>query len=410
MEILPKLRPKIKFADNIKTSTQVPKCYKGFVKNDDQVPEHRKETFKTNARTWNKNNAQANKLANETAQSNLEITKPVIHSSKTAPQASTAGKEQKMALLLKSKSVNEPKVISKLQPLLRTKSLGAGSDSGVSDSSDRILAWLADTSKINFKHHPVPNPDIQRNEISNTETKQSQTVKVVPGRSFGKQKSERKKAVIAGRVETNSETSKPNGDILNKLLPKLSQTHGKERYAPYRLTPSNVKHKKPTNSSEIQHEKNIARQTTDKNSTSNTMTIPPANQNGLSSEAANGVARNLGGNATLNQSRFLASETANLFGVSDNDISTSVDSVENVGNLSKANSLQNNELETQQFVPSEAIQRRSEVLQPQDEVLSMEEGVGSDVSIPLSESEVAEMEIDNPEEFAKEIVQEVFSA
>ena len=387
LKVLPQLPARLKLADNVKTNTDTLKSSQDMVKNDSQVSESCNKTGKTNSQTWNKNIPQGNKPANKAGKSNLKITKAVIQSSKTGPQVSVTVKEHKIPPLLKSTSLNETQanVVPKLQPLVRAKSLGEGSDSGVSDSSDRILAWLADTSRINFKNHPVPNPDNERNERLKTEVKPNQTMKQMPGRNTGKQKSQRKKAVIVERVQTNSETSEPRNHILDKLLPKHAQTHGKQRYAPYELAPPDSKQNKDKGSTQIQQIKDLARKTAEKPTASSTTTILPANQNSLSSsEVTNSVARNLGCKATLGEDGFL-----------------NVAGVQNVDHVSKQNGLQ----ETPQFVSHEG---HSEVLQQQDEVLSME-GVGSDTSLPQSESDVAEMEIDNAEEFAKEIVLEVCS-
>ena len=422
---LPKLPTKLSTennADNAKSSARDPKPSKAIDKNISQASRPCTVAAKTNSRTYNSvnGNSQANKpyKHKQASKSNLEITKSVNQSGKYTSQASKTLKEQKVPPLLRSKSQNEAQAtkLPKLQPLLRTKSLGEGSDSGVSDSSDRILAWLADTSRINFKNHPVPNVDVNKqNEPSKTKIKQNQAIKPTSGRNIGKQKSERQKAAILERVETAT----PKSDILDKLLPKHSQTHGKKRYAPYKLNVSDVKHNKATNSSQLEQEKDFTGQTTDKTTASNGK-ISTANQNGLSSELTNSVARNLDGKGTTSQNEFLVSEigrsenlTTNSLGGNDNNVATSVTGVQNVGNSSKENSLQDGPHEAQQFFSSEGIQGHSDVfvnLQQEDEVLSMDEEVGSNISIQLSESEVADMEIDNAEEFAKEIVQEVYNA
>ncbi|CAB3980551.1 transcriptional SWT1-like [Paramuricea clavata] len=414
LKALPKLPSKShtgNFVENTKRSAHDQKPYTESVKNNTQASKPCNETAQTNTRTFNsaKSNPQANELGNRAVKADLEITNSVNPSGKTNSQAFKTLKEQKVPVLLKSKSQSEAKKIPKLQPLLRTKSLGEGSDSGVSESSDRILAWLADTSRINFKNHPVPTITVEEDKVSSMKQAKQTSARII-----GKQKSERQKATIIERVETNSGTAEPKSDILDKLLPKHSQTHAKQRHAPYKLNLTDLKHNK-TNSSQIELEKGLSGQTTAKATTSSTTKISPANQNGLSSELANSFARNLSGKTTADQNRFLVSETAasenlieSLFGVDDNNVPP-IASVQNV-NLPSENSLQNGLDEPQQLVSSAVIQGHSEVfdnVQPDDDVFSMEEGVGSDVSIPLSESEVADMEIDNAEELAKEIVQEL---
>jgi hypothetical protein len=412
LKALPKLPSKsntLNSVENTKRSAHDQKPYTETVKNNTQASKPCNETAQTNVRTFNlaKSNPQANERGNQAVKADLEITNTVNPSGKTNRQAFKTLKEQKV--LLKSKSQIETKKIPKLQPLFRTKSLGEGSDSGVSESSDRILAWLADTSRINFKNHPVPNIAVEEDKVSSMKQ-----AKQTSARITGKQKSERQKATIIERVETNSETAEPKSDILDKLLPKHSQTHAKQRYAPYKLNLTDLKHNKAKNSSQIEQEKGLPGQTTTKATTSSTMKISPANQNGLSSELTNSFARNLSGKTTADQNRFLVSETAasenliqSLFGVDDNNVPP-IASVQNV-NLPSENCLQNGLDEPEQLVSSAVIQGHSEGnVQPDDDVFSMEEGVGSDVSIPLSESEVADMEIDNAEELAKEIVQKVY--
>ena len=415
LKALPKLPSKSNTGnsmENTKRAAHDQKHYTETVKNNAQASKPCNETAQTNTRTFNsaKSNPQANEPVNQAVKADLEITNYVNPSGKTNSQAFKTLKEQKIPVLLKSKSQIEAKKIPKLQPLLRTKSLGEGSDSGVSESSDRILAWLADTSRINFKNHPVPNIAVDEDKVSSMKQ-----AKQTSARITGKQKSERQKATIIERVETNSESAEPKSDILDKLLPKHSQTHAKQRYAPYKLNLTDLKHNKTKNSSQIEQEKGLPGQTTAKAKASSTMKISLANQNGLSSELTNNFARNLSGKTTADQNRFLVSETAasenlieSLFGVDDDNNVPLIASVQNV-NLPSENCLQNGLDEPEQLVSSAVIQGHSEGnVQPDDDVFSMEEGVGSDVSIPLSESEVADMEIDNAEELAKEIVQEVY--
>ena len=419
---LPKLSFKLKTTkplENTKSNAFFSKPCKETVKSNAQIFETHKESDKTNARTSNsaKSYPLGNKFSNQAIKSNLETVKTAEKSGKNNPKASDNSKEPKTPALLNNKVPSKTKKIPKLQPLLRTKSLGEGSDSGVSDSSDRILAWLADTSRIDFKDHPIPNINITENEVAKSKGEQDHTtvVKQKSGQNTAeKQNRDTHKIAILKRVETNF---KHKSDVLDKVLPKHSQTHGKKRYTPYQLTTPNLKHDKAKDSSKAEQEKCPPVQTNAKTTAGHTVKTTTANQNSLPSELANSVAKNIGGKPTAGQNGFLVSETVvnknsttNSFGVNGN-VSTNVGSIKSIDNTSRKNSLQDNVHEVQRFIDGEAIQElggvSNSVLQ-QDDVLSMEEGAGSSaVSIPLSDSDVADMDIDNAEEFAREIVKEV---
>lgn len=332
----------------------------------------------------------------------FQRSKPVCQASKASLlQPSKTGKVSKVPVLLKSNSQNDVKKIPKLQPLLRAKSLGEGSDSGVSDSSDRILAWLADTARIDFKNHPVPNIAVEQYDPSQAKLQ----------RNTGKKKSEKQKTNIIERVEMNSETTKSKSDILDKLLPKLPETHPKQRFASYDLTLTGLKHSKACNPSEFQQETGLTLPTSAKTTAFSSIKVSTADQNDLSSKFANCVPRNVGEKITDSQNGVSFSENVRDNEVNNCTVVTSVAGVRNVDYSQREKSLVNGAQLTQPFISSAPIQRQSEVLadvEQIDEVFSMEEGMGSDVSIQLSESDVADMEIDNAEELAKEIVQEVY--
>lgn len=419
---LPKLSFKLKTTkplENTKNNAFFSKPCKETVKSNVQVFETHKESAKTNARTSNsaKSYPQESKPSNQAVKSSLETTKTAEASRRTNPQASGNAKEPKTPALSNDKAPSKAKKVPKLQPLLRAKSLGEGSDSGVSDSSDRILAWLADTSRIDFKDHPIPTINIKENEEAKSKGEQCQTT-VVKQKSGSnnteKQNSDPNKIAILKRVETNT---KHKSDVLDEVLPKHSQTHAKKRYTPYQSTTANLKHDKVKNLGKTEQEKCLPVQTTAKTTACHTVKTSTANQNSLSSELTNRVARKIGGKPTAGQNGFLVSETVvnkisttNSFGVNGN-VSTDVGSVKNIDNSSRKNSLQDSVHKVQRFVDGEAILelgRVSDNVLQEDDVLSMEEGAGSSVvSIPLSDSDVADMDIDNAEEFAREIVKEV---
>lgn len=420
---LPKLSFKLKTTkplENTKNNTFFSKPCKETVKSNIQVFETYKESAKTNTRTSNsaKSCPQGSKPSNQAVKSSLETTKTAEASRRTNPQASGNAKEPKTPALSNDKAPSKVKKVPKLQPLLRAKSLGEGSDSGVSDSSDRILAWLADTSRIDFKDHPIPTINIKENEEAKSKGEQCQTtvVKQKSGSNTAeKQNSDPNKIAILKRVETNI---KHKSDVLDEVLPKHSQTHAKKRYTPYQLTTANLKHDKVKDSGKTEQEKCLPVQTTAKTTACHTVKTTTASQNSLSSELTNSVARKIDGKpTTAGQNGFLVSETVvnknsttNSVGVNGN-VCTDVGSVKNIDNSSRKNSLQDSVHEVQRLVDGEAILelgRVSDNVFQQDDVLSMEEGAGSSVvSIPLSDSDVADMDIDNAEEFAREIVKEV---
>ncbi|XP_028407735.1 transcriptional protein SWT1-like [Dendronephthya gigantea] len=338
--------------------------------------------------------SQTTKIGNDSAKGNIKTPTTANQNFKTNPQVTTSVKEQKVPVLVKSKSQNEAQLKTKHQPLSRTKSLGEGSDSGVSDSSDRILAWLADTSRIDFKDHPIPNnPPVVNKEISKDKLDniaQNQTVsgKQTSAVNTGKEKSEKCKVAILGCSKTSKQEKNA---ILDKSPPK---THGKQRFTPYKLKLPNIKHK--TESSSQAEQRRLSGGTEGK---ANSDATP--NQNYLLPKLANCVARNFGGKATpgllVPGDSEDATITENLFIGDNTDVNRF--SVQTVSNSSgKISSPKTHQLTRPSGVVSSV---------QQDEVLPMEEEVRNDVSVSLSEDGVADMEIDNVEEFAKEIVQEL---
>ena len=374
------------FLKTLSNNPQFPKPNKEIAKNNLQTtefPHH--QTLKNNSQVFHlpKTKKLANNGHNQAVITGLHKTQTVNESGKTNSQLSNLSKNNKHPVLMKSKSQNETqsKKIPQLQPLQRTKSLGEVSDSGISNSSGRILAWLADTSRINFKHHPVPNTGTEGNKAWKNKSKPSQTNVFKQERNTGKQRSEKQKAAIVDRVETNSEITKPKKDILDKLLP--NQTQRKQRYTPYKTTLPVSKYNKKISQSE-QNKKHIG-QTASKTTASINTKNSQLNQNNASFEST----RICRGKATGGPNGFITSETS----------------------VGKSLTRNNSTLcETQLFVSNEGIHDNSNVfsnLQQDDDVLSMEEGAGTEISLPSSESDVADMDIDNAEEFAKEIVQEV---
>ena len=375
---------------------------------------------KTNVPTTSsltKTDPQESKPSNQAGKSNLEATKSVEQGEKSNLQVSNKSKEQRKPALFNSKTQKKVKKLGKLPPL--TPSLCEDSDSTrTSGSSDRILSWVADTSKISFKNHPIPKIDISASELAKSQGLQYPATIV-------KRKSEMNNEKLTGdlnkiaRPKAVETTLKQKGDVLNATLPKHSQTHGKRRYAPYsyQLTTLNQKHDKAKNSSKTEQEKRRSSETAAKSIASHTVKVTTANQNGVSSELTNHFSGGNGGKSTNDQNGVLVSETVvskdwttNSFGFSD-DFSTGVGNDKNIDNASRKCSLQDSGLGVQQFVDREAIQELGggvfeNVLQ-EDDVLSMEEGAGS--SPVWSSSNVADMDmdIDNAEEFAEEIIKEV---
>ena len=406
---LPKLSFKLKATKPLADTKNSVFSSKSCKESDIQKFEARNKSVVVPTSSLTKSDPQESKPLKQAGKSNLEATKSVEQGEKNNLQVSDKSKEQRKPALFNSKTQKKVKKLGKLPPL--TPSLCEDSDSTkTSGSSDRILSWVADTSKISFKNHPIPKIDISASELAKSQGLQDPAT-IVKRKSEDLNKIARPKA-----VET---TLKQKGEVLNATLAKHSQTHGKRRYAPYsyQLTTLNQKHDKAKNSSKIEQEKRRPSETATKSIASHTVKVTTANQNGVSSELTNHFSGGNGGKSTNDQNGVLVPETVvskdwttSSFGFSD-DFSTGVGNDKNIDNASRKCSLQDSGLGVQQFVDREAIQelggRVFENVLQEDDVLSMEEGAGS--SPVWSSSNVADMDmdIDNAEEFAEEIIKEV---
>lgn len=291
--------------------------------------------------------------------------------------------------------------LPKLKSFSSSISLGEDSDSGLSDSSDRIIAWLADTSKIDFKDHPVPT--IQANVCpANSSVKSPDCSKTV-----AKQKPE---AVTCARVpSTTLDTSKCETSTKDMLLRGHTSVCVKTRYVPYNIVTSKhvtgksknaTKNKEDYVSTQQQQRKKIIQSDSSRVALANqntTTLIPKRNI----SKSGNTVPRGKSDSAAKS---LISTENPKRYH-------------ENTWRRSQEHSLQNDVNFSQGNVASSsqfsAVKHNvghhglNDVTSVRDDVISMDECVGSDISIPLSTSDVVDMDIDNAENFAKEIVQEV---
>ncbi|XP_046845452.1 transcriptional protein SWT1-like [Xenia sp. Carnegie-2017] len=285
--------------------------------------------------------------------------------------------------------------LPKLKSFSSSISLGEDSDSGLSDSSDRIIAWLADTSKIDFKDHPVPtiqanvcpaNSSVKSSDCSKTEAKQKPeavTCARVPSTTLDTSKCETstKDMLLRGHTSVCAKLAMYPTILLQvNTLPVNQKMQQKTRKIMYQLNNNSVKIIQ-SDSSRVA----LANQDT-------TTLIPKRNisksGNAVPREKSDSAAKSL--ISTENPKRYHG----------------------NTWRRSQEHSLQNDVDFSQGNVASSSQSSAvkhglNDVTSVRDDVISMDECVSSDVSIPLSTSDVVDMDIDNAENFAKEIVQEL---
>ena len=302
---------------------------------------------------------------------------------------------------IKPKSVTKPcKNDSKLSgtvqclPPIRNSTVLRSPSEG-SDSSDRITAWLENTSQINFAEHPVPGTNVAENILDeqgcpslNSTKSNSKQDSIIKSGISGKTK-EAKKMTILERVKSNTGTPETKGNnILDELLPKHASHKGrKPRYAPYKGATS----KSQTKSRKVEpspKEKTSVRQKTEGKESDSPIKFTVKQTNVKPNVSRENVFKIKKSNF---KSVFVPRANASQAQAKGLPVEP-----RHTGNAALENDDKNDKFE---FIGS---------FQHED-ALSMDEEECVSLAASLPDSEVADMEIDNAEQYEKEIVQKVFA-
>lgn len=300
--------------------------------------------------------------------------------------------------------------IQSLPPITPPKSLGSFSEESVSGSSDRIAAWLEDTSRINFQEHPVPDVN-DLNTTQSVNKSKAEKINSTPKSNIKSSKlKERKKVAILERVKNSTESSeKKRNNILDQLLPKhvSHKSHGKGRYAPYKSgAVSSEGQKKPRKGEMFLDERtSVAEKRQSRDSRSSVRLdggqVNQTNRKSTSGRAVQVKKNDLSKNWNSHLRSRNTSVTRNDRSQPQQSIFVSNHDIPHEVRITGNDTRRNNPKGTQLKLSDDGIQF--------DDALSMDEDEGANVAIPSSGSEVADMEIDNAEEFEKEIVQKVLT-
>lgn len=276
--------------------------------------------------------------------------------------------------------------VQSLPPITKPKSVCSLSEGSVSDSSDRILAWLEGTSRVNFVEHPVPNNNNGKGLNAVTSTAKANETRNSIFKSAKKAKfKEQKKEAILEKVKTSTTltSEKQRNNILDKLLPQPvphHKGHGKSRYAPYKSTEAISKNRKKSRNEPLNEQTFVAKKTIKEKPNRQCQTT----KQNSSSDGVFQIKKSDFGRAKDGQNYVFSRRQ---------DVSAQP---RMAGDKSRQNTEVNNVLNGNGLHYEAAL--------PMDQ----EEGVTSGVAaIPIFESEVADMEIDNAEEFQKEIAQQL---